>query len=287
MQELLEGSIDLHVHAAPGLAPRYADDQELAREATEAKRGGFALKAHEGDTTARVYHLQKQFPELSIFGGITLNPPVGGLNPAAVETSLSLHGKLVWFPTMYSVAHVEHLGDTSGVIGAKRIPGREPISLLTESGTLSEAVFDILQLIKSHDAVLATGHVGGQELFQLVKGAHELGILRILINHPEYRVPSLSMAEQRELISLGAIVEKCYLATFPTEGVGDISDMAKGITELGPEHCVLVTDFGQAAKGSPISGMNDFASALLDEGLTTDQIRLMAETNPRRLMGLS
>jgi hypothetical protein len=88
----LEGAIDLHVHAAPSLMPRYADDRELAREAAEAKMGGFALKAHEGDTTGRAYHLQQNFPELAIFGGFEVIPPVGGLNPAAVETSLRLGG---------------------------------------------------------------------------------------------------------------------------------------------------------------------------------------------------
>lgn len=285
--ELLEGVIDLHVHASPSLLPRYADDRELAREASEARMGGFALKAHEGDTTGRAYHLQQEFPKLSIFGGITLNPPVGGLNPAAVETSLRLQGKLVWLPTMYSVAHVEHLGDASGIAGAGRVPGREPVSLLTEAGTLRETVSDILRLIKSYDAVLGTGHVGGQELFQVVKAANELGISRILVMHPEFHVPNLSVAQQRELIDLGAMVEKCYLTTLPGQGAGGISDMAKHIIELGPEHCVLVTDFGQAAKGSPVSGMASFISALSEGGLTTDQIRLMASTNPRRLLGLS
>jgi hypothetical protein len=285
-QELLEGAIDLHVHAAPSLMPRYADDRELAREAAAARMGGFALKAHEGDTTGRAYHLQQEFPELLVFGGITLNPPVGGLNPAAVETSLRLQGKLVWLPTMYSVAHVECLGDASGIAGAKRIPGREPLSLLTEAGTLRETVYDILRLIRDYDAVLATGHVGGQELFQVVKAAHELGMSRILIMHPEFHVPSLSVAEQRELVDLGAMVEKCYLTTFPSQGGGGISDMAERILELGPEHCVLVTDFGQTAKGSPVYGMSNLISALSEEGLTTDQIRLMASTNPRRLLGL-
>jgi microsomal dipeptidase-like Zn-dependent dipeptidase len=121
----------------------------------------------------------------------------------------------------------------------------------------------------------------------VVKAAHELEISRILIMHPEFHVPSLSVAQQRELVHLGAIVEKCYLSTLLGQGAGGISEMAKRIVELGPEHCVLVTDFGQAAKGSPVAGMTNFIAALLKEGLTADQIRLMVSTNPRRLLRLS
>lgn len=34
-----------------------------------------------------------------MFGGITLNRQVGGINPYAVESALKLGGKVVWLPT--------------------------------------------------------------------------------------------------------------------------------------------------------------------------------------------
>jgi hypothetical protein len=121
----------------------------------------------------------------------------------------------------------------------------------------------------------------------VVKVAHELGISRILVMYPEFHVPSLSVAQQRELVDHGTTVEKCSLTTLSGQGAAGISDMATRIVELGPEHCVLVTDFGQVARGSPVAGMSKFVAALLEGGLTTDPIRLMASTNPRRLLGLS
>jgi hypothetical protein len=280
--ERVRGALDGHVHAAPSLAPRWGDDRELAQAARAAGMAGFVLKAHEGDSAARADLLRREFPGLGVLGGVVLNPPVGGLNPAAVETTLRLGGRVVWLPTMFARAHVEHVGDTSGIPGTGRVPGRDPVALVDETGRPVPALREILDLIRQYDAVLATGHVAGAELEAAVRAGREAGV-RIVVTHPEYHVPNLSAAAQRELAQAGVWLEKCYLTTFPGQGAGDLADMAARIAHIGPERLVLVTDFGQAPRGSPVEGLARFLKGLAEAGVPEAWIARMARDNPREL----
>ena len=49
-QELVQGAWDLHVHAAPGLFPRWGDARDLADACHAAGMRGVLLKAHHGST---------------------------------------------------------------------------------------------------------------------------------------------------------------------------------------------------------------------------------------------
>ena len=54
IEEILRGSYDLHVHAAPDASQeRRMDALEVARCAYEAEMGGFVLKSHDYNTAHR------------------------------------------------------------------------------------------------------------------------------------------------------------------------------------------------------------------------------------------
>ena len=55
------------------------------------------------------------------------------------------------------------------------------ISLFKNSGTLLPIVHSILELIKSHDMVLATGHVSTTESIALVSEARDISIQRVVV----------------------------------------------------------------------------------------------------------
>ena len=105
MDKLLQGAYDLHIHTAPDVVPRKCDDLELAQRLIACGMQGCAIKCHYADTSARAALLRKQFPQLDIVGGITLNRASGGLNPDAVERSAQMGGRLVWFPTLEALAY--------------------------------------------------------------------------------------------------------------------------------------------------------------------------------------
>lgn len=48
----------------------------------------------------------------------------------------------------------------------------------------------VLALIAEDDAVLATGHLSGDECHWLANRAHHFGITRLLFTHPSYTVPA-------------------------------------------------------------------------------------------------
>ena len=68
IEEVLRGSYDLHVHAAPdGSQERRMDALEVARYAYEAEMGGFVLKSHDYNTAPLTYALNQIYPGLNVF----------------------------------------------------------------------------------------------------------------------------------------------------------------------------------------------------------------------------
>src|SRR5918998_371700 len=108
----LDGAIDLHVHAAPSVFPRWGDGAAVAEASRAAGMAGVVLKAHEGSTVEAAAVLAATHAPLRTAGGVVLNRPVGGLNPAAVDTALRLGARIVWLPTLDAGGHVAAYGTT-------------------------------------------------------------------------------------------------------------------------------------------------------------------------------
>lgn len=83
--------------------------------------------------------------DFTMFGSITLNRVVGGINPAAVESALKLGAKVVWLPTQSAVNH--RLKNNASLDGAVEV---------TRDGKVLPEVRDVFQLIKDYDVVLGT-----------------------------------------------------------------------------------------------------------------------------------
>src|SRR5713101_5133560 len=84
----IAGAIDIHVHAGPELFTRLGDAFDIARRAQEAGMAGIVLKCHHESTVARAYFTRKVIEGFDVWGGITLNQFVGGINPVAVAAAL-------------------------------------------------------------------------------------------------------------------------------------------------------------------------------------------------------
>src|SRR3954469_13647248 len=99
----LNGAIDMHVHQGPDSGgPREIDADDLARLAKQSGMRGLVMKNHWESTAAMAYLMRKQAPGLEIFGGITQDLAVGGMNLAAVKQMADQaghYGRVVWLPT--------------------------------------------------------------------------------------------------------------------------------------------------------------------------------------------
>lgn len=247
------------------------------------------IKCHHGFTADRVHWVETAVEGIEVFGGVTLNNTVGGLNPFAVEAAIGYGARVVWMPTLSARNHMQQIGEPD-VPSLKRSPGpklKEPgISVLDERDGLLPQVKDICALIAASDLVLATGHLSIQEIFSLVKEAKDIGVKRILINHPAYIVNG-SISEQKELAQMGAYIEHTLISMMPMWYRKDPKEIIRMVKEVGPEQTILSTDFGQIHHPPPHEGMRMLIRMMLELGIPSQEVELMVRRNPRTILGIS
>jgi hypothetical protein len=268
----LTGLVDLHIHSAPDVQPRWGDDLEVAAQARQAGMRAVLLKNHAAPTAGRAAIAQKATGGLRIFGGIALNAEVGGLNPAAVEAALRMGAKEIWMPTR-SAAHVS--GQARG------------ISVLDESGRLRPEVVEIIDLTAAADVILATGHLAPGESAVLVPEAIRRGVRKVLVTHPEADFIRMPLEMQAALAREGAFFERCFVDTTPLMGEKvSLEEIAHAIRTIGVHTTVLSTDFGQVGNPAPLEGMRAYLAGLLRLGFAEGEVRKMAGETPATLLGI-
>jgi len=288
----LEGAYDLQIHVGPDVIARRIDDLDCAREFVARGLKGFVLKSHYIQTGERAQVVTKAVPGSRVFGAVTLNHSVGGLNPVAVELAGRTGCKIVWMPT------VDAQNETAGRLdgGAEKLPfwakiQRElaaegisppPLSVVDEAGELTEPARRCLERIAKHNMILATGHLGRKEIFALVRAARPMGIRKVVVTHAEFPSQNLTGSEQRELADLGAIIEHCFTTTYTAKATWESA--FANIREAGVSRALISTDLGQTINPPVAEGFAMFAQRLLDGGFTADDVRTMAVTNPTRLI---
>ena len=66
----------------------------------------------------------------------------------------------------------------------------------------------------------------------------------------------------------------------------EISCTRSNIRRIGPKHCILSSDLGQANNPLHPDGWVAYIAGLLKEGISQADIDLMAKTNPAHALGL-
>lgn len=284
---LLEGSYDIHVHASPDVIPRAMDVIQIAKAALEEKMAGLLIKDHTTATTGRVYvlnHLLKG--SCRFFSSLALNPPVGFVNPTAVESALRSGTDIIYFPTYGAENHIKKwgLGKPPTAFPVSR-EDKKGFSLLDEIGKVRHDIKTILKLIAGYDAVLGTGHLSPVESLELIKHAKEAGVKRIVVTHPSESVVDMEPDQQKEAAQMGAMIEHCFFAvTNSCPGKIQLEKLRDQIKYVGISSCILSTDFGQVENGSPIEGFLYYIEKMRSLGFSEDELRVMIHDNPKKLM---
>ena len=277
VDRILEGALDIHVHIAPDpKVDRRGSAIDLARQALDLGMQGMVLKSHEYPTHPVAYTAAQVVPGISLIGGIALDVEVGGLNHMAVEATAQMGGRVVWMPTYSARADRESKGLNGG------------ICLLDDQGRLVPEVFAILEVIKAHDMVLATGHISTAESLALVEEAKNMGIGRVVVTHATTMsfCTGMTVEDMKALAGMGAYIEHCLHVVMPTTYRMDPKDLVEAISAIGPEKCILSTDFGQDFHPMPAEGMRMGIATLLRSGLEEVEVGMLVKDNPARLLGL-
>lgn len=317
-QELLQGAIDIHVHATPHLpsSPRRLDPIEAAIAARDAGMQAIVLMDVFQMSNGIAWLVNRAVPHFRVYGGLILNTAHGGINPRAVKTAIEYGdgAKFISFgahSTHYQASREGRIVDGAFQPLKDLYPAfvkeelDRAIRIPTE-GPIGEHLDDILTVMARHPQVfLNTGHVSPEEAIRLVDLSNEYGIEQVLVATAVTQVASTSqlrtMAEKGAFIeyTLGAFthttsipkthyyVEKEYAADEETTGQGaSLRRAAEQMQKVGSDRCILATDFGGYTLPDPVEGLRGFIASLLDLGIPAGNIKEMVKTNPETLLGL-
>jgi hypothetical protein len=292
---LLEGALDIHAHGYPeftlGMRPR-VDNLEWARLAAESRMRGFVMKSHVWPTTVAVHMLRKLQPELEIFGSITLNPPVGGLNPVSVEMAAQMGAKVVWMPTWsarqdvskHSI-YLERMRPWIRSLDPEKVQGPEALSVLDDAGELLPEVRRILEICRDYDVTVASGHLPGRASRVLSREAGALGV-RFVLTHPLSGSVGASIEDQLEVVANGGMVEHVLIGCMPMHQRADPRAIVESIETVGAENCVMASDAIEAWNPPAPEVMRMFIATMLALGVKEDAVHLMTHGNPAAALGL-
>ena len=81
-----------------------------------------------------------------------------------------------------------------------------------------------------------------------------------------------------------AFLEYAFLDCMPSAGSTTPHKLAESIRRVGVDNCVISTKFGQWMNPPPVEGMRMAIAALLDVGMTTNEVEKLVKTNPLTLI---
>ena len=287
IEQLMIDAIDLHVHGAPKLfdGERRTDLLTVAQQAKEAGMKAVVLKSNRFGTGPLTLEINQLVKSNILYGSLVLNNDVGGLNPDVVEAQARAGAKVIWLPTFSAEAHIRTR--TKGKTGAGKGPDNG-ISVIDANGKLVPQMVKILDVMKRYNLVLATGHVSKSEVYAAAGEALRQHI-NVIITHPLSGPAGglITIDEAKELAGMGAYIECTFAQCMPPMIISP-ENMVDKIRGVGPEHCVLCTDFGQNFNPPATEGFHMMLAVMLQFGnISEDELRFLVKVNPAKVLGLS
>lgn len=286
IEELMEDSIDTHVHGGSDPFERRQFEDEIAIDCTKAKMKAVVIKTWYTPSASRNALVQKivdkwaedhDMRPVQVFGGITLNHSVGGLNPDAVIKCLGFpRFKYVWMPMADSYYH-------QLVVFHRKDKG---IKYLTEDGKPVPELKEILRIIADNDLVLASGHYAYRETSVLMEEAKKLGVKRMEVLHPTLIHSKHTLAEMKELANEGIKINLMGIASVNVRFVEGFRYLLRLVKELN-DYMIWGSDSGQIQNPTSVEGQRWMLRILLAYGITKEEITKIFKTNPARHLGIN
>ncbi len=272
--QTMTGAIDMHAHSYPDGTPRSIDAIDLARLAKSRGMRAIVLKNHYEPTASLAYIVRKEVPGIEVFGGISLDLTVGGVNPAAVAWMTKVkggYGKVIWFPTFDSEAQVTLTKQ------------QRPFARVSKDGKLVPEVLQVMAIAAKNNLVLETGHSSPAECLLIIEEAKKQGVKHIMVTHALTNPGGpLSIAQIAQAAKMGAYIELVYA---PFEDAQLKKDV-EAIRAAGPASVVISSDLGQPDRPLHPDGLLALYKGLMAHGISEAEIVQMSNTNPARLLEL-
>jgi hypothetical protein len=221
--------------------------------------------------------VRKLVPGLEAFGGIDLNRTVGGVNPAAVEHMTHVkggYGRVVWMPTFDAENQVHYSKEN------------RPFVPVSKNGRLLPEVRETIAIIARHHLVLETGHSSAEEGLMIVREGKRAGVEHMAVTHAMLPPVGMNVAQMKAAAAEGAYLEFVYNALIGPKKAFDWPEYSAAIRAVGPEHCIISSDLGQAGNPLHPDGLSAFFEGLRKQGFSAQEIAIMVKKNPAALLGL-
>jgi hypothetical protein len=288
--ELLQGAIDIHIHHGPDLYPRIQDPIELAQDAKAAGMRAVCLKTHNFPTAPMALLARKMVPGIDIFGSITCNLEVGGVNPSAVEAIIKYEARQIWLPTIDSTNHAVVTGSVGQHGRGLTIKGgisdyarnKRRLFLLDAEGAPLPELHEVFRMVADADIILNLGHISFKEMTAIVPAAKQDGVKRIVCDHPFFS--HLSLAQQVELADQGVWINFTAGELLPRWWRVSVADFVAAIRSVGVARAVISSDCGQVHNPPMVEALRMTCQLLLEEEFTVEEIKTLLHHNPAELL---
>lgn len=280
----LQGVIDMHVHSNPDIRHRAYDDFELMEAGIRVGARAIVIKTHQGTTVDRAFLCNRHNEivhqgdnDFTMFGSVTMNRQMGGINPWAVESGLKLGAKVIWLPTQSARNNMQKQNqDLSGCV-----------EVIRDKKVVPE-LYDVFGLVKDYDVVLGTGHVSPEECFRVVEAARDAGVKKLVVTHPEWWMVGMSLEDQVRIVKdYDVILEHCFAQ--PMGGGKYKSNLPmnlEAVEACGYKNVMVSTDGGQVENPNWEIALEQYMQYLADHGVGEDELRYMTHDIQAGLLGI-
>jgi hypothetical protein len=280
--ELLDGAIDSHLHIYPDYVPRSIDIIQLAIDASRARMRAVVCKDHFFPTVGQAWAAQQVVEEMVRRGELEHACKIYGTHILAWSHHPDQVRLIRKYPNLGAIFFYTFTGGVQA----------GPELLITDAqGKLMPEVKDCIRIAAENEIPIMTGHKTPDLVFPVVEYCHEVGA-HVLVTHAGgARVPggmAGTIEQAKELIKLGAYLElngNKWLPNMMWPAV-DPNSVMEFVGEIGAEHIIANTDFGQVLVCHPIEGFRLFIRGMLHWGISKAEIRTMIQTNPARFLYL-
>ena len=244
------------------------------------------FKSNDFSCHDRAYLIRQELPDFEVFGSLCMNRVHGDkVNVFAAEKAVVTTANLcrcIWMPTQDAVyQNIRYHGKKEGV------------PVVDDNGRVLSEVVRVMEICEEANIIFATGHSSPEERIVLARKAREVGVKKCVVTHANSGIWEMTHDQIKRCIDLGAWVEYSYITNLwgPGTGLPDFERMGNrefaDFARIAPERSIITTDLGQVGMPHPVDGMRCCILALLENGLSQQQVDFMVRTNPAQLVGRS
>jgi len=190
----------------------------------------------------------------------------------------------VWMPIFNSINTLTKVGVGSQGPMPEEEAKKIGYCVVDERGSLIPEVRDIIHLLADRGVPFSLAHGSHPELFAMAEEVEKLGFEQAFVDHPFSPFIDLTLDEMKQFANAGIWLNFTYDELSPLLGV-DPARMYDAIRAVGPEHCTLSSDAGEPLFPNTVECMRLIRGYMRAFGLTDEEVQLVSEVNPAKVLG--